>query len=189
MSQADRVLYGGLPRLGFEAESGIVVIWSLYHGRELEEVAGNDELDSSEWSVNASHRARDHVELVEESGFDHGDLIDDENLDIHPTLPFELWIFEDVHDKLYSRGFTNPDSSKAMEGGAADAVRCKARRGGDSNAAVAVVQVLYRQAFNDLPQKKRLASTCRTCEEDALSLVQHQIEHGLLLFAEFVSKA
>lgn len=57
----------------------------LGNGRELEVVARDDELKAAERLVVLAHKLADEVELGEEDGVDHGDLVDDEHLGLEPV--------------------------------------------------------------------------------------------------------
>lgn len=84
MGELDLEVEAIAPAIRLECEFPIGV-WRI-DGRELEEVAGDDELYPAPHFPPRAEGAGDELEAVEELAVDHGDLVDDERLGEAPAL-------------------------------------------------------------------------------------------------------
>jgi hypothetical protein len=79
---------------------------ALWHGRQLEEIACDDKLDTSKRPAIVPYLPGNFFKLVEQVSVNHGHLIDDKNFRAQPAIS-RLLVFLDlrnVSDHLVRRG-------------------------------------------------------------------------------------
>ena len=151
LGQVDGMLDAIPPRLGLKRKLGLPAFGDR---RQLEEVAGDDELDATERHGRfLAQGASDAGQLVKEVAVNHGHFIDDEDLGaLPPTEGFA--ILANLVAKSFDGLIAETKARKGVYGGTADVARCHAGRSRDGDR---IGTILFLQAANDFAQQNRLA--------------------------------
>ena len=156
-------------RLEGEEGAAVAAAAALGHGRELEEVAADQELDAPERLVVAADVARDVLELVEERRFDHADLVDDEGAALLPPLA-RLAIARDLSREFARRLLREAHAREHVDRRAPDLCRRRPSRRRDEDLARAP----RPQRPDRLLERVRLARALRA--EVALPRARPRVE-------------
>ena len=176
LAEQHSVLSGAIPARSFEEELEPVALQP--YGRELEEVAREDELNTSKalrWGP--QHDPADRVQLLEETTIEHRHLIDHQHS--RPTPPLRR-VTVQLHDELIGGALTHAYAGKRVESRTADDRRGDAGGGGHLDRLNAPFLL---ERSNDAVEGERLARASPSSEKDVLA-GEREIECALLLSVE-----